>query len=159
MINQISSQKIIQVKMLMDNLLNLYYVYTVDLVILEVLIFVNFARRTNYQIQESSKNANIIALPQKNVNSQILSFMKSSKIINSLEFKHTKIIRSTVSLQRYIPKNLNFHPLEVATILRPTTSSGKNLEKLKKQASVFQINLLFFTIIKLCKTGIEDENY
>ena len=64
--------------------------------ILEVLIFANFARRTNSRIQESLENYYYnIALLKKNENSRILNFVKSPKIRNSRKCKHAKITRST----------------------------------------------------------------
>ena len=62
----------------------------------EVLIFANFARRTNSRIQESlEKYYYNIALLKKNKNSRILNFVKSPKIRNSRKSKHAKITRST----------------------------------------------------------------
>ena len=64
----------------------------------EVLIFENFARRTNSRVQESRENyyyynsATVIEVE----NSRILDFEKSPKITNLRKSKHAKITRSTV---------------------------------------------------------------
>ena len=60
--------------------------------ILEVLIFANFARRTNSRIQESLENYYYnIALLKKNENSRILNFVKSPKIRNSRSTRSTDL--------------------------------------------------------------------
>ena len=63
----------------------------------EVLIFANFARRTNSRkFKNLARIIIIMALLKKNENSRISSFVKSCKIRISRKFKHAKITRSTV---------------------------------------------------------------
>ena len=62
----------------------------------EVLIFANFARRTNSRIQEPRENYHYNSATEKNLNSRILNFVKSPKIRNSRKIKHAKITRFTV---------------------------------------------------------------
>ena len=61
----------------------------------EVLIFANFAKRTN---ENPAKIIIIIALLKKNENSRILNIVNSSKVGKSQKFKHAKITRSTVPI-------------------------------------------------------------
>ena len=77
----------------MKNLEKFEIVYCRSGNIREVLIFANFAMRTNSRIKEIIIS---IALLKKNENSRNLNFVKSPKIFNSQKFKQEKITRSTV---------------------------------------------------------------
>ena len=72
--------------------LALTFIYYKSGIFHEVLIFTNFARRTNLRIEESRENYyyNIIALLKKNEISRILNFVKSFKIRNSGKFNTRK---------------------------------------------------------------------
>ena len=71
----------------------------------EVLIFANFARRTNSRIQESRENYYYNSATEENGNSRILNFVKSPKIRKSRKFKLAKITRSTVTQESYPRKH------------------------------------------------------
>ena len=57
-----------------------YALYFISVNIRKVLIFANFARRTNSRIRESRNFFFIIAILRRNENSRILNFVKSPKL-------------------------------------------------------------------------------
>ena len=61
----------------------------------KILIFSNFARRTDLRISESHKIILIIALPKVEIdNSRILVSLKNPKIKNSRKSRYVKITRA-----------------------------------------------------------------
>ena len=81
------------------------FIYCRSSNIRDVLIFTNFAKRTNSRIQESCENYYYIGATI--VKMKIREFLTLSEISNSRKFKHAKITRSTVCV--YLSMDVIMH--------------------------------------------------